>query len=732
MQVKESSKSNLHFLYRIFSQVCSHPKQILCYLKPYKIKRLFYYFFHGGLKEVTKVLDDRVLMGTDLKLAISIEKTISKKNIYDYPPICFPDTSTPLVSIIIPVHNQFDYTYACLRSIAKNTGTISYEILIADDCSSDFTAEISKIIPNITVVKTDIQAYFLRNCNNAALKANGKYLLFLNNDTQVQQNWLTPLVELLEREPQIGLTGSCLVYPDGKLQEAGGIIWNDGSAWNYGNGKNPAMPEYRYVKEVDYISGASIMIRKSIWEQLGGFDERFAPAYCEDSDLAFSVRKLGYKVVYQPASIVVHFEGVSNGKDTSTGIKAYQLTNQTTFFNKWKPILAQEHLKNGTDSFLAGDRSQAKKRILILDHRVPCYDRDAGARTVSMYIKLFLKQGFKVVFFPDDFYPLQPYTQELEQLGVEVLYGNYYMTHWKDWLEENLKYFHYVYLNRPQVSIKYIDIIKKMFTGKVFYYGHDLHYLREKREYEVTHNPELLESSERWLKIEKKLFEQADVIYAVGDYEYSILKEKFRNKVIRNVPAYIYPQISGEIEIDLDTRKDLLFVGGFGHPPNIDAVLWFGKEIFPQILEKYPDITWRIVGANPPQEIQAMASKNIKLLGFVSDDELKNLYHTSRLVVIPLRYGAGVKGKVVESLYHCCPLITTPVGAEGIPLGDKNLWVVENDNDMACKIITLYEDKDTLTKMMKYSKEVINNAFTEEKVLEVIAQDFDMNLGELK
>ena len=377
MQIKSNSKSNLYFLYRIFSQVYSHPKQILCYLKPYKIKRLFYYLFHGGIKKVAKVLDDRVLMGTDLKLAISIGRQISGKNIWDYPPIHFPKESSPLVSIIIPVHNQFNYTYACLRSIAENTGTIRYEILVADDCSSDFTTEISKIIPNITVVKNNSQVYFLRNCNNAALKAKGDYLLFLNNDTQVQKNWLSPLVELLEKEPQIGLTGSCLVYPDGKLQEAGGIIWNDGSAWNYGNGKNPAMPEYRYVKEVDYISGASIMIRNSIWKQLGGFDEKFAPSYCEDSDLAFSVRKLGYKVVYQPASIVVHFEGVSNGRDTSTGIKAYQLANQKNLFNKWKNVLAQEHLKNGTDSFLARDRSQIKKRILIFDHRVPCYDRDA-------------------------------------------------------------------------------------------------------------------------------------------------------------------------------------------------------------------------------------------------------------------------------------------------------------------------------------------------------------------
>ena len=732
MLIKDKLKGNLYLLYRIFSQVCSHPKQIICYLKPYKIKRLFYYFSHGGLKEVNKVLDDRVLMGTDLKLPITVIKQVHAKSLENYPEVRFSREEYPLVSIIIPVYNQFDYTYACLQSIARNVSGVSYEVIIADDCSTDFTTEILKIAPKVKVVRTKQQSYFLKNCNYAAQEAKGKYLVFLNNDTQVQENWLNSLVKLLESDLQIGMAGSCFVYPDGKLQEAGGILWSDGSAWNYGNGKNPAMPEYRYVKEVDYISGASIIIRKSIWEQLNGFDERFSPAYCEDSDLALAVRQLGYKVVYQPASIVVHFEGVSNGKNTNSGIKSYQIANQKKLFEKWKAVLTNEQLENGNDSFLARERSQFKKRILIFDHRVPCYDHDAGARTVFMYIKLFLKYNFKVVFVPDDFYPFQPYTEELEQLGVEVLYGNYYMTHWKEWLEENLKYFHYVYMNRPQVSIKYIDYVKKNFTGKIFYYGHDLHYLREEREYEITHNPELLESSKRWKKIEKKLFEEADVIYAVGDYEYNILKESFENKLIRNVPAYIYPQVTDVETINLDQRKDLLFVGGFGHPPNIDAVLWFGREIFPQILKKFPDILWNIVGANPPEEIQALAGKNIKLLGFVSDDELKHLYKTSRLAIIPLRYGAGVKGKVVESLYYGCPFITTPIGAEGIPFEETELWVTDCDEGMADKIIAAYQNKDVLQKMSSYGKEIINKYFTEDSVLNVIAQDFDIIVGEGK
>lgn len=718
--------SRREVLLHIITQVVTHPRQMAIYMKPYKIKRFFYYLFHDGLKGVKRVLDDRVLMGSDLKLQISVSKLVESKTIEEYPKINFEEEDEPQVSIIIPVHNQFNYTYACLKAIKKNTINVKYEVIVADDCSNDLTTQIQKVAENILVVRTEHQSYFIKNCNNAAKYAKGKYILFLNNDTQVQNDWLFPMIKLFKDRVDTGIVGSCFVYPDGKLQEAGGIIWKDGSAWNYGNGKNPAMPEYRYVKEVDYISGASIMIKKELWDQIGGFDERFAPAYCEDSDLAFTIRQLGYKVLYQPASVVVHFEGISNGKNETRGVKAYQIENKKRLYEKWKAVFLTEQLESGEDCFLARDRSQNKKRILIFDHRVPCYDKDAGSRTVMMYIKLFLKQGFKVVFLPDDFYPLQPYTNEMAQMGVEVLYGNYYMNHWKEWLEENLKYFQYIYMNRPQVSIKYIDIIKKHCSGRIIYYGHDLHYLREEREYEITHNPEVLRSAKRWKSIENQLFEKADVIYAAGNYEYTILRNKLKNKTIRSVPAYIYPELKCEDNFTLDGRKNLLFVGGFGHPPNLDAVLWFGKKIFPEILKIYPDMIWNIVGSNPPQEVLNLQSANIKVLGFVSDEKLRKLYRYCRLAVIPLRYGAGVKGKVVECIYNECPLITTYVGAEGIELDQRIFKVVEADDNMAKEIVDLYKDDNALLSMMRYSSHVINAYFTEKSVLKIIANDFDM------
>ena len=259
---------------------------------------------------------------------------------------------------------------------------------------------------------------FLLNCNNAAKYARGEYVLFLNNDTQVMENWLAPLVSLMESGERVGLVGSKLIYPDGRLQEAGGILWKDGSAWNFGHGQNPELPEFNYVKPVDYISGASIMLPRALWEEIGGFDESFAPAYCEDSDLAFTVQKMGYQVLYQPQSVVVHFEGVSNGTDTSTGLKHYQVVNQQKFREKWKDEL-DKHPENGQDLFYARDRSYGKKTVLVIDHYVPTFDQDAGSRTVFQYLKLFVSKGYNVKFIGDNFYRSEPYTSVLQQMGIE-------------------------------------------------------------------------------------------------------------------------------------------------------------------------------------------------------------------------------------------------------------------------------------------------------------------------
>lgn len=593
------------------------------------------------------------------------------------------------VSIVVPVYNQWAYTYQCLLSIKEHCSGVPYEIILADDCSTDQTRNATACFPNINVVRTETNLGFIGNCNNGARRARGKYVLFLNNDTIVQPGWLESLHKLMEREPSIGVSGSKLIYSDGTLQEAGGIIWKDASGWNYGRLSDPREPEFNYVKEVDYISGASIMVRRDLWEKVGGFDTYYAPAYFEDVDLAFRARELGYKVVFQPASVVVHFEGKSHGTDENAGIKKSQTDNRPKFLERWKETLERDHFSNANDVFWARDRSRRKKTILFIDHYVPHFDKDAGSRSTSQYVKMFVEKGFNVKFLPDNFYPHKRYTAHLLQMGVEVLYGNRMANGWQEWLKENADYIDVVYMHRPHISKKYMDFCKKNLRAKILYQCHDLHFLRTQREAELSKDPALFEQAREFARVEGDLFNKADVGLTFSSVELKELNERFPEAHCCQIPLNCFEVPADKVWTYDAANHDIIFVGGFGHSPNADAVRWFVHKVFPKVLRRVPDARFRIIGSNCPVDLLTRPSKHVEILGSVSDEELGRIQRTSRLNVVPLRYGAGVKGKVVESLYRGLPLVATSIGLEGLPEIDSIVRPMDAPEAMADEIVRI-------------------------------------------
>jgi len=716
------SNSRRKIVVKVLASFVKKPRQTLKYLNWENLKKLKYYHSTDSTGMLQNRIDNYMERHdsqetTIIKIA-PIQMQSEKKK------LIFPEFQDPLVSIIIPVYNQWDYTYNCLSSILENKEDSKFEVIIADDLSTDETQNITEFVENITVVRDGVNRGFLLNCNNAATFAKGKYILFLNNDTSVQPGWLSSLTDLMERDEQIGIAGSKLVYPDGRLQEAGGIIWDDASGWNYGRLNNPDNSEFNYVKEVDYISGASIIVRRSFWDEVEGFDERYVPAYFEDSDLAFEARKRNYKVVLQPSSVVVHFEGISHGTDTGAGIKSYQIDNKEKFVEKWADVLSDQY-SNAEHVFKARDRSKHKKTVLIIDHYVPHYDKDAGSRTVYQYIQYFIDNNMNVKFIGDNFFKHEPYTSVLQQMGVEVLYGSSYQRDIKNWIKANGQYFDFVFLNRPHISIKYIDWIKGYTDAKVIYYGHDLHYLREEREYELTGNATLLKQANNWKNIEFELFQKSDVVYYPSQIEVDKILEQFPTLHVKAIPAYIYDASSRLLnERNPMNTSDLLFVGGFAHKPNIDGVIWFISKVLPTILQSLPNVKINIVGSNPPDSIKELQSDHVIVHGFVSDEQLAELYLCSRLDIVPLRYGAGVKGKVVEALYHQIPIITTSVGAEGLPNIEGHLIVADDEVSFADEIVQAYNNEEYLKKLSEKSLKYIQKYFSAETVKDIIDEDF--------
>lgn len=638
--------------------------------------------------------------------------------------LSIPQFEKPKVSIVIPVYNQFDYTHACIKSIINTVKEVSYEIIIGDDMSTDATKKIKRYVSGVRVNVNKTDHGFLMNCNRAAKIAKGEYIIFLNNDTQVHEEWLSSLVALIESDDKIGLVGSKLVYPDGSLQEAGGIIWSDASGWNYGRNQNADMPEYNYVRECDYISGASIMISKSLWDEIGGFDERFKPAYCEDSDLAFEVRKRGYKVMYQPKSVVTHFEGVSNGTDLESGLKKYQVENSRKFKEKWESEL-QKQYESGQVPFCARERNHGKKVILFIDHYVPTYDKDAGSKTTFQYIKMFIEKGYVVKFVGDNYAKMEPYLTTLEQMGVEVLYGPWYAQHIFEWIDANKEFISVAYLNRPHITEKYIDYIKENTDIKIIYYGHDLHFLRTQREYELENDENKLAESKMWKVKEFDILKKADMNYYPSYVEEEAIHKIDSSISVKAITAYVFDKFIEDYKYDASNRSGILFVGGFSHGPNIDAVKWFAEEIYPIIKEKNSNINFYIVGSNAPEEIKQLDGNGIVFKGFVSDEELMELYSKCRIVVVPLRYGAGVKGKVVEAIYNGAPIVTTSVGAEGIA-GVENVLKIEDDAESFAKtVIDLYSNDNELLELANKTQSFIKENFSTDAVWNIIKEDFE-------
>lgn len=356
-----------------------------------------------------------------------------------------PCAKNPRASIIIPVFNKVDYTLACLTALVSCKDTSSYEVIVVDDGSTDATPERVTAIKGVRYTRNPSNEGFIGSCNRGAAFAQGEFLVFLNNDTAVQPGWLDALLATFESYPDAGLVGAKLVYPNGVLQEAGGILYADGRGGNYGRFDAALDPRYNHVRKVDYCSGAAIAIRKALFDRLGRFDDRYRPAYYEDADLAMRVREAGYAVLYQPRSVVIHFEGVTSGTSESDGVKAYQLRNREVFLQRWSQRLRRDHAAWGTSLDMAGNPQQ---RTLLVFKDAACAV-EAGAMIDSL-----LAEGVPLMVLLDQGV-LPPSWQQLwEERGVEVWSG-YWRTGLRGWMRRHRGRLSEIWVMPPASALRF-------------------------------------------------------------------------------------------------------------------------------------------------------------------------------------------------------------------------------------------------------------------------------------
>jgi GT2 family glycosyltransferase/glycosyltransferase involved in cell wall biosynthesis len=641
-------------------------------------------------------------------------------------PIAFPDVSDPKVSVIIPAHNKINVTYYCLCALLVAHNRTSFEVIVVDDASTDETAELEQWVSGIRVIHNTEAQRFIRACNAGVAEARGEYVVLLNNDTEPTVGWLDGLIDAFERFENVGLAGSKLLYPDGTLQDAGGIIWRSGNPWNYGNRANPWEPRFCYARQADYLSGAAMMTTRAIWKQVGGLSSYLEPMYFEDTDFAFKVREAGYKTWFVPASVVYHFEGATSGTDTSSGFKRYQEVNRPKFKRRWVRDYAGFGME-GENPDLEKDRGIVG-RVLFIDYTTPREDRDAGSYAARREIELVQSLGYKVTFVPQNLAHLGSYTEELQRNGVEVVTAPFVLS-LTEFLEKRAAEFDAVYITRYYVAQDTVHLIRQHAPrARIILNNADLHFLRELRAALTSNDATRLAAMRSVRELELEMMKAADVVLSYNEIEHAVIASHTDGQArvmtcpwVVDIPAAVPP---------LEARRGLSFLGSFNHHPNAEAVKWFCSEVMPHL--DGTDTQLSIYGSGMGEDIKALASGVVDPVGFVED--LADAYDRHRIFIAPLLSGAGIKGKVLSAIAHGIPTVLSPVAAEGIGLRNgHDCMIVQKPEDWAAAILRLTKDDALWASMSEaartYAAEQFSFAAGREKMKAVFEAVDLFNVG---
>jgi GT2 family glycosyltransferase len=620
-------------------------------------------------------------------------------------------------SIIICVHNHASYTFQCLRALLPEIDLDATEILVVNNASSDETNRLLSNFANvITVVTNYDNVGFVKGCNQGSSIAVGEYLVFLNNDTVVHQGWLHHLVETVETDVMIGAVGSMLLNPDGSLQEAGGIVWNDGTAGNYGRGADPEDHRFAFTREVDYCSAAALLVRRDLFSKLGGFDERYAPAYYEDTDLCFGLRSLGFKVVYQPLARVTHWEGTTGGTNIKQGIKRFQATNRTKFVEKWQYVLLKDQSEYQSVSMARAADRRRGPRIIVFDKAVPTPDQDSGSQRMFSILQSLARIG-RPVFVPVNQAPLVEYQSLLGNHGIEVVpVLDYKQTISADDPEVAI-------LSRASVADQILPKIRRAYKNiKIIFDTVDIHSLRLEREYEITGDLQVAKEAEFRRKQELRVALESDQVWCVTDSDKKILNAMVPDAKIKVIPNIHNLQDRGRA---FQEREGLLFIGSFLHRPNRDALEYYVNEIHPLVSEVLPQAKLYLVGSHMTEEIFAFDSQSVKVLGHLRD--VDELFHTTRVFVAPLRFGSGMKGKIGQAFSYGLPVVTTQIGAEGFGINHcSEAMVADNPVAFAEAVIRLYKDCQLWQRLSDngyaYVKQNLSPSVVREKIVAAVEE----------
>jgi GT2 family glycosyltransferase/glycosyltransferase involved in cell wall biosynthesis len=637
----------------------------------------------------------------------------------------FVSSTNSRVSVIIPTFNHSKDVVACLETIAIAADQTPYEVIVVDDCSSADESALLSRIPGIRYIRHEKNQGFSGACTTGVNASHSEFFLLLNNDTEVFPGWIDSLVAEMDDHPKTGVTGSMILRANLRLQEAGGIIWSDATGAHYGSHDNPCGYQYRFRRSVDFCSGAALLIRRELWTAMGGFDQKLAPAYYEDVDVCFNARRHGYECVYQPNSLIVHREGSTHGS-SSFGLKRKQFENRHLLVDKWQVELRTQveapHGDRAAATLQARDRRR-ERHILICDHQQLDTKSDAGSVRMNYILKEFARRDFVVHFLSVSTYKSHSWVDDITRAGVEILNPGDEV---EQFLLKHRDVLECIIVSRPEVMAHLATRIALNAPQVPLIYDMvDAHGMRLRRKAELL-SEFSVKDAEHIESVESKAARMADITIAVSQSDEQYIQKLCGESLKTAIIPTIHPVVDGLEKYE--NREGILFVGGFQHDPNVDAVKFLVKEILPQVQQKLGSIQFTIIGSNAKEDVFELQGESVNVLGWVED--LLPHYNSHKMVVAPLRYGAGVKGKIGEALSHGIPTVTTSVGVEGMPLvNGQDILFADTADEIADAVVKVYNDEKLWTSLSLNGQRKIDSLVGSEALRKMVDDLLDQVSG---
>lgn len=624
-----------------------------------------------------------------------------------------PEVDTPTVSVVVVTYGDGDTVISALESLVANTHPC-YELIVIDNASSDGTgALLEDRLVRATVVVNEENLGFASGSNQGAALASGRYLCFLNPDAFVEPGWLPPLLEAFERDELVGAVAPLFLHPDGRVQEAGSAVDAEGGALSIGDGDDPGSFEYRFRRTIDYGSAACLVVRADLFAEVDGFDPIYRPAYYEDADLCFKLHDRGFSTVFEPNSRVVHLRGGG-----SQQARWLMKMNQRIFAERWADRLAlRRPLRVDQENprvHVAHRDAEALERVLVIDDRIPNHDRGSGdprmARMLAELVDLWPEARFTLLAaLPTN---AERYATPLLERGIEVCLAK---RRFDRWLDRRRYHYSVVLLSRASNIDRFeVHLRRTQPQARRIY---DIEALAFRR-FEQQDD----EKARRLRELELQGIDGADVVLCVSEEEAAFARQR------TDVPVHV---VSTYVNVlsrppGFEERQGVIFFGGFmagSGGPNEDAAVHLVENVMPHLWEEIPELGIEIIGANPTPVVRELQRPLVDVVGFVPDP-IQRLSR-ARVHVHPLRFGAGIKLKLIDTMAAGLPFVTTPTGAEGLGLGDlEDVLVAEDPAELARRSLDLYRDPELWTRVQTGLLERVEERFGQARFRRTLIEAF--------